>query len=289
METYSRQFLPRYEIHRGAEHGEPPCEFAAVRRLLLRLSHRPLSPVLVGAMAAKATSLAGLHRSTLGLGAGAVNADCTRLLLPQTNALKYYEINSVHLHRVFDLPEDGPFALAGSMAKADREAAAAAKVLDVTGREFSFSGHLGVTLMDDMSFRLTETTPSREMAVMESENGGHDDFVNACALSSDAEFAISASSDRTLRRWETLTGFCTHTYEGHAGAVRGVDIHPNDAVFFSASTDKSIRLWDVRRTAPRSAFLGHRVRTYVQCTSTCTNARSGCSTCMHGESLQTDF
>ncbi len=215
------------------------------------------------AMAAKVTSLAGLHRSTLGLGAGALNADCTRLLLPQTNALKYYEINSVHLHRVFDLPEDGPFAEAGPQAKAEREAAAAAKVLDVTGREFSFSGHLGVTLMDDMSFRLTETTPSREMAAMESENGGHDDFVNACALSSDAEFAISASSDRTLRRWETLTGFCTHTYEGHAGAVRGVDIHPNDAVFFSASTDKSIRLWDVRRTAPRSTLMGHRVSEHL--------------------------
>ena len=208
-------------------------------------------------MTAKRTSLAGLNHSTIGIGAGAINTTGTRLLLPQVKSLKFLEVNSVLLHRTFDLPEDGPFALAGAQAKAEREAKAAAKVLDVSGREFSFFGHLGVTLMDDMSIRLTEVTASRELSVMESKQGGHEDFVNACELSSDSEFAISASSDRTLKRWETLTGYCTHTYVGHEGAVRGVDIHPSDKVFLSASADNTIRVWDVRKTAPRSVLFGH--------------------------------
>ena len=207
---------------------------------------------------AKRISLEGLHHSTLGVGSGSLNADGTRLVLPQVKDLKFYEVNSVMLHRVFDLPEDGPFATAGAQAKAEREAAAAAKVLDVTGREFSFSGHLGVSLQNDMSIWLTETTTSRELAVMESQGGGHSDFVNACELSADGEFVISASSDKTLKRWETLTGFCTHTYSGHVGGVRGVDIHPNDKLFFSASADASVQLWDVRKSTPRSALMGHR-------------------------------
>ena len=79
-------------------------------------------------MTARATSLAKLHHSTLGLGGGSITRDGKHVVLPFSKELKYFEVNSVLLHRTFDLPEDGPNAEGGAMAKAEREAKAAAKV-----------------------------------------------------------------------------------------------------------------------------------------------------------------
>src|SRR5262249_24331581 len=53
---------------------------------------------------------------------------------------------------------------------------------------------------------------------------GHADAVTSACLSADGRYALSGSTDRTLKLWETATGQCLRTFEGHAEAVTSVGL-----------------------------------------------------------------
>lgn len=69
---------------------------------------------------------------------------------------------------------------------------------------------------------------------------GHIGSVNDVAISGD--FAISASSDKTLRVWNWKTGQHLHTLNGHTSSVNNVAISGHFAI--SASSDKTLRVWN---------------------------------------------
>jgi len=73
---------------------------------------------------------------------------------------------------------------------------------------------------------------------------GHSNHVNACQLSTDASKALSASSDNTLRLWDTATGETLRVFRGHSDRVTACQLSLDASKALSASDDKTMRLWD---------------------------------------------
>ncbi|OMH83530.1 Guanine nucleotide-binding protein subunit beta-like protein [Zancudomyces culisetae] len=73
---------------------------------------------------------------------------------------------------------------------------------------------------------------------------GHNHFVQAIALSSDGQFALSASWDKTLRLWDLNTGTTTRRFVGHTSDVLSVSFSPDNRQIVSGSRDKTIKLWN---------------------------------------------
>lgn len=69
---------------------------------------------------------------------------------------------------------------------------------------------------------------------------GHTDSVNRIAIMGD--FAISASSDTTLRVWNWRTGAFIRTLSGHTESINSVVVHGEFAL--SASFDRTLRIWN---------------------------------------------
>ena len=52
-------------------------------------------------------------------------------------------------------------------------------------------------------------------------DGQNTSLVNGCAVSPDGSYIVSASSDRTLKVWDALTGTERLTFSGHTDSVNG--------------------------------------------------------------------
>jgi hypothetical protein len=74
-------------------------------------------------------------------------------------------------------------------------------------------------------------------------------------VSCDGSFVVSASSDATLRIWDTASGAELATLVGHAGSVNACAVSP-DGFVVSAGQDQTLRLWD-REGHELSVFAGH--------------------------------
>ncbi|KAI9316844.1 guanine nucleotide-binding protein subunit beta-like protein [Dichotomocladium elegans] len=73
---------------------------------------------------------------------------------------------------------------------------------------------------------------------------GHNHFVQDLAISSDGQFALSASWDKTLRLWDLNTGTTTRSFVGHTNDVLSVSFSADNRQIVSGSRDKSIKLWN---------------------------------------------
>lgn len=73
---------------------------------------------------------------------------------------------------------------------------------------------------------------------------GHNHFVQDVVLSSDGQFALSASWDKSLRLWDISTGKTTRRFVGHTGDVLSVSFSPDNRQIVSGSRDKTIKLWN---------------------------------------------
>lgn len=74
---------------------------------------------------------------------------------------------------------------------------------------------------------------------------GHKDWVNAVAITPDGKWAVSASEDRTLKVWDLLSGSEIRTLIGHKGHVNAVVITPDGQQIISVSGDRTIKIWDL--------------------------------------------
>merc|ERR1711998_190504 len=73
---------------------------------------------------------------------------------------------------------------------------------------------------------------------------GHGHFVQDVVLSSDGQFALSASWDATMRLWDLNTGTTTRRFVGHSKDVLSVAFSADNRQIVSGSRDKTIKLWN---------------------------------------------
>jgi guanine nucleotide-binding protein subunit beta-2-like 1 protein len=73
---------------------------------------------------------------------------------------------------------------------------------------------------------------------------GHSHFVQDVVISSDGQFALSASWDATLRLWDLNLGQTTRRFVGHSKDVLSVAFSSDNRQIVSGSRDKTIKLWN---------------------------------------------
>ncbi|KAH0445881.1 hypothetical protein IEQ34_025284 [Dendrobium chrysotoxum] len=73
---------------------------------------------------------------------------------------------------------------------------------------------------------------------------GHNHFVSDVTVSSDGQFALSASWDKTLRLWDLTTGTTARRFVGHTGDVLSVSFSADNRQIVSGSRDRTIKLWN---------------------------------------------
>ncbi|RCN42705.1 WD domain, G-beta repeat protein [Ancylostoma caninum] len=73
---------------------------------------------------------------------------------------------------------------------------------------------------------------------------GHNHFVSDVAISSDGQFALSGSWDKTLRLWDLTTGQSTRQFSSHTKDVLSVAFSADNRQIVSGSRDRSIKLWN---------------------------------------------
>lgn len=73
---------------------------------------------------------------------------------------------------------------------------------------------------------------------------GHNHFVQDVVLSSDGQFALSASWDSTLRLWDLTQGKTHRRFVGHSRDVLSVAFSPDNRQILSGSRDNSVKVWN---------------------------------------------
>ncbi|KAL5118433.1 WD domain protein [Pleosporales sp. CAS-2024a] len=97
---------------------------------------------------------------------------------------------------------------------------------------------------------------------------GHKKAISLVRFSPDGRYIASASSDCTIKIWNSQTGALEHTLEGHLAGISALTWSPDSLTLASGSDDKSIRLWDVQKgVAHPTPLLGHHNYVYSLCFS----------------------
>lgn len=86
---------------------------------------------------------------------------------------------------------------------------------------------------------------------------GHTGTVNAIAISTDGQFAASASDDRTVRIWQIPTGQLRTTLDGGSGELYSVAFSTDGKLLASAGRDRVVRLWNLHDRKLLRSFKGH--------------------------------
>jgi WD40 repeat protein len=100
---------------------------------------------------------------------------------------------------------------------------------------------------------------------------GHQAGVNSVCLSADGRYALSGSSDKTLKLWEVETGRCLRTFEGHKYGVSSVCLSADGRYALSGisySMNNTLRLWEVATGRGLRIIEGHNDGVESVCLST---------------------
>lgn len=84
-----------------------------------------------------------------------------------------------------------------------------------------------------------------------------EDGVTTVAISPDGRYVAAGSLDRSVRVWDTTTGYLVERLEspdGHRDSVYSVAFAPNGRDLVSGSLDKTIKMWEL--TPPRGIMAG---------------------------------
>ena len=87
--------------------------------------------------------------------------------------------------------------------------------------------------------------------------GGHNDWVNAVAITPDGKQAVSASSDRTLIIWDLQSGTLLKTLAGHTQHVNAVAITPSGKKAVSGASDNTLKIWNLQSGTLLKTLIEH--------------------------------
>merc|ERR1719240_1707983 len=73
---------------------------------------------------------------------------------------------------------------------------------------------------------------------------GHNQAVQDVVTSSDGQFCLSASWDKSMRLWDLNVGQSVRAFVGHTSDVNSVAFSSDNRQIVSGSRDKTIRLWN---------------------------------------------
>lgn len=107
------------------------------------------------------------------------------------------------------------------------------------------------------------TTPTADLTHLQKQpfktktlRGPSNQIMLSLDISSSSEFIAGASSDKTCRIWNIRTERLVHQLVGHNQKVTAVkflhnDAHSQKSMIVTASTDRSLKLWDISRSTYR--------------------------------------
>ena len=102
----------------------------------------------------------------------------------------------------------------------------------------------------DQSVRFWEAASGRELERMTR----HKATISGVAMLSDNKSIVSAGGDKLVRVW---TPAAVRIFAGHQGPVLSVAVHPGGGQLFTASADKSIKVFDVNNGNVLRTLAGH--------------------------------
>lgn len=108
----------------------------------------------------------------------------------------------------------------------------------VTGVDWSVNERI-VTCGDDLKINLWDTSGNNLWSVT-----GHTSVINCVKFTTDGQYIVSGSRDKTIKVWNASNGTLVTTLNGHTGEVRALDISDDGTRIVSASVDSTIRVWD---------------------------------------------
>ncbi|MCV3216350.1 WD40 repeat domain-containing protein [Plectonema radiosum NIES-515] len=88
--------------------------------------------------------------------------------------------------------------------------------------------------------------------------GGHKSWVYGVSFSPNGKMLASASSDKTVKLWDTSTYKQIKTLTGHTGEVNGISFSPDGKMLASGSRDKTVKLWDTSTYKEIKTLAGHK-------------------------------
>ncbi|CAF1008255.1 unnamed protein product [Adineta steineri] len=146
---------------------------------------------------------------------------------------------------------------AASKRRAERDNDSLIQTLDehesaVNCMALSSDGSVLATGSDDHNIRLwsAKTTPIECLSVLT----GHGDYITHVII--DETFLVSASADRTMRKWDMTNAQCVFVYSGHTSLINRI-VCTGDFLF-STSYDRTARCWDFDTGACVRVFRGHK-------------------------------
>eukprot|EP00927_Polykrikos_kofoidii_P066015 TRINITY_DN61694_c0_g1_i1.p1 TRINITY_DN61694_c0_g1~~TRINITY_DN61694_c0_g1_i1.p1 ORF type:complete len:438 (-),score=68.61 TRINITY_DN61694_c0_g1_i1:122-1435(-) len=90
--------------------------------------------------------------------------------------------------------------------------------------------------------------------------GGHFSHVLGLCLLEDKQLLLSVGTDRVLRMWDARTpaqGACIEKLLGHSAAITSIVADPDGRQVYTASLDKSVKIWDLSAKRCTETLLGH--------------------------------
>jgi WD40 repeat protein/uncharacterized caspase-like protein len=89
---------------------------------------------------------------------------------------------------------------------------------------------------------------------------GHSERSDGLAFSPDSKYLASASTDSTIRIWDSTTGNELLVLAGHASAVRTVTFSADGKLLASGGADGKVKIWDVATGRELANLAGHKGR-----------------------------
>src|SRR5437667_9262347 len=85
----------------------------------------------------------------------------------------------------------------------------------------------------------------------------HLNAVSSLAWSPDGKYIASASYDKTIQVWDSVTGHRISVYRGHTNWVSALAWSPAGQYLASASYDKTVQVWDAATGKRLLTYRGH--------------------------------